>query len=180
MSKKVLMPLADGFEEIEAVSVIDILRRAGVGVTIAGVGRRHLKSAREMSLIADLLIDEVKADDFDLIVLPGGHDNAMTLASDRDVQSLIGQMRAQGKWVAALCAAPVALKNAGAIEGVYTCYPGYETQIGEGYTVKAVVETGRTITSRGPGTAAAFAFALVAKLCGEEKAQALREKMLFS
>lgn len=179
MGKKVLMPIANGFEEIEAVTIADILRRAGLEVDIAGVGKRQLTGAHGVQIKTDSIVADADAAQYELIVLPGGHENAMTLAKDPDVQKLIQTLAAQGKTVAALCAAPVALKSAGVIGGGYTCYPGYEGGIGAGFLPDAVVESGNIVTSRGPGTAAAFAFALVKRLCGAERADALKNAMLF-
>ncbi|MGE4295425.1 MAG: DJ-1 family glyoxalase III [Campylobacterales bacterium] len=180
MSKKVLIPIAHGFEEIEAIVLIDILRRAGVEVNVAGVGKRQLCGAHGIRIKTDSIVADADAAEYDLIVLPGGHKNAMTLAGDEAVQNLIKTLHRSGKTVAALCAAPVALKQAGVLSGEYACYPGYEEQIGPGAQTDAVVENGNVVTSRGPGTAAEFAFRLVERLCGAQRAQELKRGMLFS
>ncbi|GHS86730.1 4-methyl-5(B-hydroxyethyl)-thiazole monophosphate biosynthesis protein [Campylobacterota bacterium] len=179
MVKKVLMPIANGFEEIEAVTIIDILRRAGLQVEIAGCGRYEVLGAHGIAIGAEMTIEDVNADEYDALVLAGGHENAIALSSDQAVQSVIVGLKQRGKLLAAICAAPIALAQAGAIEGSFTCYSGYEGGIEGDYKNERVVESGNLITSQGPGTAAEFAFAIVSKMCGAEMAAQVKRAMYF-
>jgi len=180
MSQKIVVPLAKGFEELEAVAVIDVMRRAGLEVVIAGVDGEYIEGANGMVLQSDVKIDTVLADDFDMIVLPGGLGGTEILAKDTRVQNLIKAMGAKNKMIGAICAAPVALHKAGVLEGRYTCYPSIEEQIGvKNYTAdEKVVINGNVITSRGPGTAICFGLAIVKKLCGVEVYTQLKEGLL--
>ncbi len=178
---KVLIPLAKGFEEIEAVSLIDIMRRAEIEVIVAGVGKKMVNGAHNILVQADELVCNVNSDDIDMIVLPGGWDGTYALADDADVQRLLKEMDAKNKLIGAVCAAPYALNKAGVLKTNYTCYPSVEEQIGlEGYTAEQmIVEEQNVITSRGPGTSACFALAIVEKLKGKETADGLKNGMLF-
>ncbi len=182
MSKSVLMPISQGFEETEAIAVVDVLRRAGLSVTLAAVGSGAIvTSANGVTLTADTTLKAVEDKSYDFIVLPGGHENAMTLGSDERVQSMLKAHAAANKPLGAICAAPTALHKAGLIKGAYTCYPGYEGQIDPASLVadQKVVVNGSVITSRGPGTALCFGLAIVRLLVGEETAQQLQEGMLI-
>jgi 4-methyl-5(b-hydroxyethyl)-thiazole monophosphate biosynthesis len=180
MSQKIVVPLAKGFEEIEAVALIDVMRRAGLEVVVAGVDGENIEGANKMTLKADTKIDTILADDFDMIVLPGGFGGTEILASDVRVQNLIKAMKARDKMIGAICAAPIALDKAGVLEGRYTCYPSVEEHIGsKNYTAdEKVVISGNVMTSRGPGTAICFGLAIVKKLCGVETYNALKEGLL--
>jgi 4-methyl-5(b-hydroxyethyl)-thiazole monophosphate biosynthesis len=180
MGKKALMPLANGFEEIEAITIADILRRAGVEVEIAGLGRYEILGAHGIAIGAESTIEDAEDDEFDLIVLAGGHENAMSLAADMPTQRILRKMRDSGKLIAAICAAPIALAQAGVIDGDFTCYGGYEGGIEGNFKRDRVVESGNVITSQGPGTAADFAFALVTRLKGAEMTAQLKRAMYFS
>jgi len=177
---KVCVPLAKGFEEIEAVSLIDVMRRGGIEVVVAGVGEMLVTGANGITVQADTDIQNVSADDLDMVVLPGGWDGTHALAKDETVQSLLKEMRAKEKVVGAICAAPFALKSAGVLGDRYTCYPSVEEQIGEaGYTdQEKVVIDGNVMTSRGPGTAICFGLAIVRKLVDEETYEALHVGLL--
>ena len=177
---KILIPLAKGFEEIEAVSLIDILRRAEMEVVVAGVSKKLILGANGITIQADAVIADMKSDDFDMIVLPGGWDGTHALADDADVQRLLQEMKAKDKMIGAICAAPFALNKAGVLSQNYTCYPSIEEQIRlDGYiSDKKVVIDGNVMTSRGPATAICFAIAIAEKLKGPETAQALREGLL--
>ena len=126
---KILVPIANGFEEIEAISVIDICRRAGIEVVTAGVEDKVLIGAHNIKIEMDKKIDEVKSSDFDMIVLPGGLPNAFTLAEDKDVQRLLKEFEEKNKKIGAICAAPYALHKAGVLNQNYTCYPSFEKKI---------------------------------------------------
>ncbi|MDR2639477.1 MAG: DJ-1/PfpI family protein [Helicobacteraceae bacterium] len=180
MGKKALMPLANGFEEIEAITIVDILRRAGVEVEIAGLGRYEILGAHGIAIGAESTIEDAEDDEFDLIVLAGGHENAMSLAADMPTQRILSKMRDGGKLIAAICAAPIALAQAGVIDGDFTCYGGYEGGIEGNFKRERVVENKNVITSQGPGTAADFAFALVTRLKGAEMTAQLKRAMYFA
>ncbi|BDY13857.1 DJ-1 family glyoxalase III [Hydrogenimonas cancrithermarum] len=177
---KVCVPLAAGFEEIEAVSLIDVMRRGGIEVVVAGVNEDLVTGANGITVKADTDIKNVIADELDMIVLPGGWGGTHVLAENETVQQLLRDMQAKEKIVGAICAAPFALKQAGVLSEHYTCYPSVEEQIGkEGYTdSEKVVIDGNVMTSRGPGTAICFGLAIVRKLVGEETYQQLKEGLL--
>jgi len=184
MRKKVLVPLAKGFEEIEAVSIIDVLRRAEVEVIVAALNDEMLvQGANGITLKADARVADFSADALDMVVLPGGWDGTHALADDENVQNLLREMDAKGKNIGAICAAPFALNKAGVLKENYTCYPSVEEQIKkEGYQgdKTMVVEDANVMTSRGPATALCFALEIVKKLEGTEKYNALREGLLAS
>ena len=168
---KVLVPLAKGFEEIEAVSIIDILRRAEIDVMVASLDTNVLvQGANGISIQTDFQVKDVRVNELDMIVLPGGWDGTYALADDENVQRLLKEMDAKGKNIAAICAAPYALHKAGVLKEKYTCYPCVEEEIQkEGYQGEhaMVVEDANVMTSRGPATAICFALAIVKKLKGE-------------
>lgn len=170
MSKKILLPISNGFEEIETISIVDICRRAEIEVTIAAVEDILTIGAHNVKITADCMINDVKSEDFDMIVLPGGLPNAFTLADSEKVQDLLKNFKAQNKNIGAICAAPYALHKADVLNENYTCYPSFEKKIKDnGYTdQKDFVVDGKVITSRGPGTANIFALEIVRILCGDE------------
>ncbi|MFK5881092.1 MAG: DJ-1/PfpI family protein [Sulfurospirillum sp.] len=178
---KVLVPLANGFEEIEAMSVIDILRRADIDVIIAGLGKKQVVGAHGVKVQADGHIEDMKSDDFDMIVLPGGLPGATNLQKDKTVQKLLRDFDKDKKFIGAICAAPIALQSAGVLKENYTCYPSFETNIREeGYAPnKNVVSDENILTSRGPATAMEFALAIVAKLSGDEKSAEIKGQLLL-
>lgn len=178
---QVVILLADGFEEVEAVAIVDVLRRAEIAVTIAGLHEGPVVSARNIRVLADTVIDTVRSDDFDMIVLPGGQPGSDNLNGDPRVRALIHEFNAKGKLTGAICAAPYVLANAGILEGKRaTSYPSYRERLGNAvYEEKSVVEDGTVMTSRGPGTALCFGLSIVAKLAGAEKAQQIKQAMLL-
>ncbi|HRK77026.1 MAG TPA: DJ-1/PfpI family protein [Thiobacillus sp.] len=170
---KVLVPLADGCEELEAVTIIDLLRRAGVEVVTAGLKPGIVKASRDVQLVPDVTLDVALQDDYDMVVLPGGMPGAAHLKEDARILALLKKMAAAGKYTAAICAAPMVLAEAGVLDGKQaTSYPGFLDAL-PGVTVSAaaVVQDGKVLTSRGPGTAMDFALALVEVLTGSEKRQ---------
>ncbi|SFP49524.1 DJ-1 family glyoxalase III [Hydrogenimonas thermophila] len=177
---KVCVPLAEGFEEIEAISLIDVMRRGGIEVIVAGVDKDLVTGANGITVKADTDIKEVKADDLDMVVLPGGWGGTHILAENETVQQLLREMKEKEKIVGAICAAPFALKQAGVLNDRYTCYPSVEEQIGtDGYTDKEkVVIDGNVMTSRGPGTSICFGLAIVRKLVGEDVYEQLKGGLL--
>ncbi len=179
---KVLICLADGFEEIEAVTPIDLLRRAGIDVIIAGVGDDVITGSRGISIVPNGPIEELKDETYDGIILPGGMPGATNLAASWEVNEILISMLNEGKLVAAICAAPAAvLGKAGLIEGRRaTCYPGAETFAPEARFVKeSLVMDGNLITASGPGLAADFAFAIIEYLISKEKSEEVKAGALF-
>jgi 4-methyl-5(b-hydroxyethyl)-thiazole monophosphate biosynthesis len=170
---RVLVPLAQGCEELEAVTIIDLLRRAGIEVVTAGLQPGIVKASRGTQLVPDASLDSVLADDFDMIVLPGGMPGAQHLGEDPRVIDLLKKMSELGKYTAAICAAPTVLAAAGLLTGKKaTSYPGFLDKMelpGVSYQADAVVQDGRVLTSRGPGTAMDFALALIEVLSGKAK-----------
>lgn len=168
---KVLVPLAQGCEEIEAVTVIDILRRAKITVVSAGLDNQPVRASRGVVLVPDTTLDAVLNDSFDMIVLPGGQPGTDNLNADKRIIELLKKMAKQGRHVAAICAAPSVLASAGLLDGKRatsfpTClddFPKVDVQ------TSSVVEDGNLITSRGPGTAMDFALTLVERLVGKAK-----------
>lgn len=169
----VLVPLAQGCEELEAVTVVDLLRRAGIRVVTAGLDDQPVRASRGMVLIPDVTLSDVIGQEFDMIVLPGGEPGATNLGKDERVTSLLQQMAQAGKYTAAICAAPRVLAQSGLLGGRHaTSYPGVlEPDSVQGLKVvdTPVVIDGRVITSRGPGTAMDFALQLIDVLVGKQK-----------
>ncbi len=171
MSATVLIPLAIGFEEIEAIVIVDLLRRAGVTVTTAGLIEGPIEASRKTRHLADTTLEKVKDGLFDAIVLPGGQPGTTHLKEDRRLLECLVRHHKEGKWIAAICAAPTVLWAAGLLEGrEVTSHPGVKDQFaGARYSEERVVVDGSIITSRGPGTTFEFAYVLIEKLCGREK-----------
>jgi 4-methyl-5(b-hydroxyethyl)-thiazole monophosphate biosynthesis len=177
---RVAVILADGFEEVEALAIIDVLRRAEIETVVAGLHDGVITSARKVKVVPDTVIDTVKADDFDMIVLPGGQPGADNLNADPRVKELLTSFCQKGKLTGAICAAPIVLASAGLLQGKRaTSYPSYKDRLGGAkYEEKSVVVDGNLLTSRGPGTALAVGLAIVERLVGKEKAQKIKEAML--
>jgi 4-methyl-5(b-hydroxyethyl)-thiazole monophosphate biosynthesis len=178
---RVAVILADGFEEVEAMAIIDVLRRAEIDTVVAGLHGGHITSARRVKIIPDTVIDTVKADDFEMIVLPGGQPGSDNLNADLRVKELITSFSQKGKLTGAICAAPIVLASAGLLQGKRaTAYPSYKNRLGTAvYEEKPVVTDGTVMTSRGAGTALSFSLAIVERLVSKEKAQQIKEAMLI-
>ncbi len=185
--EKVLLFLAEGFEEVEAVTPVDFLRRAGIDVTIAGIGGLEITGAHGIKITADVELKQIEdgvisPDDYDGIILPGGMPGAENIASEKKVINLIESFNNEGKVIAAICASPgVILPKTGVLDGrKATAYPGFEAQFGK--DVKAqkarLVTDGNIVTSMGPGTAAEFAIELVRIFADNEKAEEIRKATL--
>lgn len=168
---KVLVPLAQGCEEIEAITVIDILRRAGIETVSAGLDVHPVRASRGVMLLPDTTLDAALQHDFDMVVLPGGQPGTNNLKADARIIKLLQHMAQQGKFVAAICAAPSVLATAGLLDGRHaTSFPGALDAFPQVLQQHAaVVEDGNLITSRGPGTAMDFALTLVERLLGRAK-----------
>ena len=181
----VLLPLAAGFEEVEAVGLIDVMRRGGIEVRIAyiddslGHGKVVI-GANGIGVKADTSIKTVISEDFDMMVLPGGWDGTHALAENPRTIELLKEFK-ENKIVGAMCAAPFVLKKAGVLGNDYTCYPGAKDEIDHpGYREDLkVVTDGNVMTSQGPGTAVCFGLAIVERLVGKESMQAVKDGMLL-
>ena len=170
---KVLVPLAQGCEELEAVTVVDLLRRAGIEVITAGLDEQPVRASRGMVLVADMTLASALLQEYDMIVLPGGLPGADNLRDDDRIIERLRSMSAAGKYTAAICAAPKVLAHAGLLQGKRaTSFPGaLETDSipDLDYLERPVVMDGNVITSRGPGTAMDFALALIELLVGKQR-----------
>ncbi len=170
---KVLVPLAQGCEELEAVTIIDVLRRAGIEVITASLDGEMITASRGVKLVADMDLDTALQKDYDMCVLPGGLPGSDHLDNDPRIRELLIKLSNSEKFTAAICAAPKVLANAGLLNGRRaTSYPGVLNSmeiIDMEYIEDNVVKDGTVITSRGPGTAIEFALTLVATLVGKEK-----------
>lgn len=179
---KVLVPLADGCEELEAVTIIDLLRRAGIEVVAAGLKPGIVKASRGVQLVPDATLDVALQDDYDMVVLPGGMPGATHLKDDPRIIGLLQRMAGGDKYTAAICAAPAVLAAAGVLDGkTATSYPGFLDAApapGMQYRGDAVVQDGRVVTSRGPGTAMDFALTLVELLAGAARRQEVESALV--
>lgn len=172
--------LAEGFEEIEATTIVDVLRRAGVETVLVGVTGLEVSGAHGIRLGADVSIAAAAQQKWDLVALPGGMPGATTLRDDPRVGQLLRAHKDRGGTLGAICAAPIALARAGLLVGRrVTSFPGFKAELGAVEYVEApVVVDGELITSRGPGTAIAFSLALVEALSGQRKRQELAKALL--
>ena len=176
---KVLVPLAQGCEEIEAVTAIDILRRAGIEVVSAGLDAQPVRASRGTVIIPDTTLEAALKHEYDMVLLPGGQPGSNNLKADARILELVQRMAQQGKYVAAICAAPSVLATAGLLDdkratsfpGALDAFPQVQQQ------QAAVVEDGKLITSRGPGTAMDFALILVERLLGKAKRQEVEAEL---
>lgn len=181
--KKIGVFLAEGFEEIEGLTVVDILRRAGVEtVTIAVGGKRQLAGSHGIHVVADAVYEDIDFEKMDGIVLPGGMPGTLNLKGHAGVVSEVQRFAKDGRLVGAICAAPIVLGFAGVLEGkCATCYPGNEKELtGALVQTKAVVRDGNLITSRGMGTAIPFALALTAYLVDDAKAREISDSIQYT
>ncbi len=173
--------LANGFEEVEAIEPIDIMRRAGIEVTTVSLGEEPVTGAHGIIVKADIVIDEVDTDKLEAVVLPGGGLGHENLDASNSVHTLINYAVAHGKYVCAICASPSILGRKQLLNGKKaTCFPGFEKYLygAEYVTDKAVVD-GKIITARGAGAAAEFGFEITAALKDRETADAVRAQMQY-
>lgn len=173
--------LAEGFEEIEAITCIDVLRRADIEVEALGLESMRVCGAHGIELVADAMLEQASGP-WDAVVLPGGMPGASSLRDSVAVQTLVREQNRQGGWIAAICAAPIVLGAAGLLQGRRaTCYPGFESQLAGAYLENAaVVRDHNLITSRGPATVFAFALTLVECLRGPARANELAQALLVA
>lgn len=189
MPKKILVLFADGFEEVEAVTPLDYLRRAGFAVTAAALGSDvYVAGARGITIAADTCLENLAAEKkftaaaWDAVVLPGGLPGADNLAASGETGRFLREMAAAGKLICAICASPArVLAPLGILAGrKFTCYPGEEKKVsGAEWKQDRVVVDGNIITSRGAGTAGEFARAIIEKLAGEDEAEKLAGAVLL-
>jgi len=187
MAKNAIVLLAEGFEEVEAVTPIDYLRRAGITVTIAAVGGNlSVKGARGITVNADALLRDIIKQGgtaaFDVVVIPGGMPGATNIAASKEAGALITEMASAGKLICAICAAPaVVLAPLGLLSGKkFTCYPGMEEKVQGGkWTDERVAIDGSIITSRGAGTAGEFAIAIIERLLSQAEGDKIARAVLL-
>ncbi|WP_195939561.1 DJ-1 family glyoxalase III [Romboutsia sp. 1001713B170131_170501_G6] len=179
--KKVLVMLADGFEEIEAISVVDVLRRANVVCDMCSIKKEYVKGTHNIVLKSDCSIDDINVSEYDAIVLPGGLPGATNLKDER-VKNFVKELNESGKIVAAICAAPETLEEFEVLKNrKCTSYPGFiKDKSSVSYVEEIVVRDENIITSRGPATAIEFSLELLKALGYEEKAKEIREEMLVN
>lgn len=182
MKKQVCVFLADGFEEIEGLTVVDLLRRAGVDVTTVSItGERTIHGAHGIDVQADKLFNEVDYDGQDMVVLPGGMPGTLHLGEHTGVKQILEQFYQEKKYIAAICAAPSVLGKYGMLNGrKATSYPGFEEALtGATYVYDSVAVDDFVITSRGMGTAIDFSLALIEKLIDVQKAEEIGKSIIY-
>ena len=183
MKKKVAVHLAEGFEEIEAISIIDVLRRADLDVAVVSVtGKAEVTGAHQISVLADTLFENVDYNQVYMIVLPGGMPGASNLNAHVGLRQQILKFVDENKPLAAICAAPLVFGNLGILKGKQAvCYPGFESYLkGADVLQVPVLESGNIITGRGPGVAIQFSLKIVEKAVSLEKAEKLAQQMIVS
>jgi len=179
---KILVPMANGFEEMETTIIVDVFRRAGWTVTVAGIAGMRIRGSRGMTMIPDKPWEEVVPKRFDALVLPGGWDGAMALCIHGGVQEALRGFSEEGKWIGAICAAPLALQSAGILAGRrFTCHPSVEKHLpkNSGRLADRVVVDENLITSQGPGTAFEFVLRFVEVAGKAPLAAKLRGELLL-
>ena len=183
MSKNVLVPIAESIEEIEAVCIIDTLRRAGAQVTVASIGNLTITASRGVKLSADKLLADCAGQEFDLIVLPGGMPGAEYLRDNQQLTDMLKNQNLQGKLLAAICASPaIVLAHHGLLDDrKATCHPAtVDKLICKEKSNERVVTDGNCITSQGPGTTLEFAIELIRQLFGDERADKVAGPMIIN
>lgn len=178
---KACLLLADGFEEVEAITPIDFLRRAGIEVTVIGVSGTTVTGSRQLKVVSDAKAADIDPETYDAVIVPGGMPGAEHIHASGTANGIIRHMMQAGKLVAAICAAPaVVLEPLGILSGKrVTCYPGFEEKLGQAiFSEERVVQDDNLITSRGPGTAAEFSLAIIAYLMSREKADEIHRGTL--
>ena len=179
---KVYVFLADGFETVEALAPVDVMRRAGLQVTTVSImGRSNVVSAQNVTVVADVLFEDVVFDDASALVLPGGGVGTDNLSAHEPLRALLVDVCSRGLLVAAICAAPMVFGRIGILKGKKaTCYPGCESDLFDAeYTAAAVEQDGNIITACGPGASFDFGFAIVERFCGAGVVETLRSQMQF-
>ena len=177
---RVIVPLVEGFEEIEFNTIVDILRRAEIEVVTVGLKEGIIEGSHKVKIISDTSIDKIDPNDFDAVVLPGGYPGFINLGEDERVLKLVREMDKAGKYVAAICGAPFVLSRAGILEGkTATIHPAVKDMLtGARYSEKRVVVDGKLVTSQAPGSAMEFAMKLVEILTGEDNMEKVNGEVL--
>jgi len=176
---KALVPLADGLEEIEAITIIDILRRAGVSVTTAALAKKRVHGSHAIDIIADESLMSLQEDKYNLIVLPGGMPGTKNLVKNTRILEIVKTLYSKQKLVAALCAAPLVLFRAGILEShKFTIHPSVANQIPLTPTSAPVVTDRNVITGQASGAALRFAFTIIRYLYGDEKVSVVNQGVL--
>ena len=173
------MPIADGFEEIEGIVTVDVLRRAGIEVVVAALSKELVTATRQTRHIADALLDDVLEQKFDLIVLPGGRPGADYLREHDPLIHRLKRQAQESKWIAAICAAPIALEKAGLLVGkTFTSHPSVSEEFASARCENRVCIDGTLITAQGAGVSFEFAFEIVRRLCGEASLKEVNQGLL--
>ncbi len=178
---KVYLHLAEGFEEIEALTVVDVLRRAHINVeTVSVSGSKEVNGAHNIKVFADRVFEEIDYNNCDMIVLPGGMPGTVNLEAHKGLIKNIKEFYCQEKWIAAICAAPKILGNLGMLsKKPATCYPGFELELKDAVmTNEPVVQAGKILTSKGPGTAILFSLKIVEIIKDKKTARIIKESMM--
>lgn len=177
----IYMFLADGFEEVEALAPLDILRRASLEVKTVGVTGEYVKGAHDITVKADIALSEVEKDLIDALILPGGLGGTKNMDNSDSVKELVSYANDNKKLICAICAAPSILGKMGILKGKYaTCYPGFEDSFqGGNYVRQSVVKCDNFITADGMGSAYKFGFEITAALCSSEIAEKIKEQILY-
>lgn len=181
--KRVLVFIADGTEEVEAVTVVDYLRRAGIQVDLVSVMEdKEVTGSHDIKLVADYLLEDIDPKDYDAVYSPGGLPGAYNIRDNERVIEIYQEMAGEGKIVSALCAGPTILDEAGLLKGKnFVAFPGFVENIKDGtYVDKNVVVDGNVMTGRGPGLAAEFAYELIGQLTSQDKKDQIMEETLYS
>ncbi len=175
--KRVLVPIADGFEEIEAITIVDILRRAGLRVFFSSLKQGEVRGSRRIRVIPDLFMNEAVYQEWDAIIVPGGKQSVDSLRKDPRLMNLIRKLNEQGKLIGGICAAPYALRDAGVFgDKKMTTYPTFEDEFKDCQFVnEPVVYDQNVVTSQSPGTALEFSLKLVEILVSKEMSDRLRD-----
>lgn len=179
---KVAVLFAEGYEEVEAIAVVDVIRRAKIECTAISItGNNIVKSARDIKIVTDKLIEEVNFDEYGMLVLPGGMPGTKNLAENKKVEAIILKFKADNKMLAAICAAPTVYGNLGLLKGENAvCYPGYEEALKGAVVLKEkVVISNQFITSRGAGTALEFGLKIVEYIKGKEEAENIAKAIIL-
>ena len=181
--KKIAVILADGFEEIEALTSVDVLRRAGAIASIVGLNDANIKGCHNIYVKADVTLREMRELDYDAIILPGGLPGASNLANDARLKEILRNFDKNNKLICAICAAPMVLESSGVLKGHFVCYPGFEENVRSdkrGYVSdKNVLKDQNIITGKGPAFSMEFVLFIVKNLLGDEVYLKVKNDLLY-
>ncbi len=178
----IMVPFANGFEEIEAVTIVDVLRRAEINVITVSLEKKMVKGAHNIEFVTECNINDIDINELDGIILPGGMPGASNLRDNKKIINIVKELNENNKLIAAICAAPIVLEEAGIIKNrKITSYPGFESQLKScKYNTERVVVEDNIITGRGPGTALEFALSILRYLKSYNFAEKIRKNMIAS